>query len=126
MIEDSILETVRDFIVGKGNKEFDNELIPHVNSNIAKLTQAGVGNKNVIVLNEDVKWIDLKDEKQTKGNEYFYMVPLFVILSTQILFDPPPPSNVEYHSNSAKELLWRLKIAYEEVENVEPTTPLRS
>lgn len=126
MLEDSILETVRDFIVGKGNKEFDNELIPHVNSNIAKLTQAGVGNKNVIVLNEDVKWIDLKDEKQTKGNEYFYMVPLFVILSTQILFDPPPPSNVEYHSNSAKELLWRLKIAYEEVENVEPTTPLRS
>lgn len=126
MLEDSILETVRDFIVGKGNKEFDNELIPHVNSNIAKLTQAGIGNKNVIVLNEGVKWIDLKDEKQTKGNEYFYMVPLFVILSTQILFDPPPPSNVEYHSNSAKELLWRLKIAYEEVENVEPTTPLRS
>ena len=125
MLEDSILETVRDFIVGKGNKEFDNELIPHVNSNIAKLTQAGIGNKNVLVLNEDVKWIDLKDEKQTKGNEYFYMVPLFVILSTQILFDPPPPSNVEYHSNSAKELLWRLKIAYEEVENVEPTTPLR-
>lgn len=122
MIEDSILETVRGFIVGEDNKEFDKELIPHINSNIAKLTQAGIGNKNVIVINEDVKWIDLQDPSQTKGNEYFYMVPMFVILSTQILFDPPPPSNVEYHSSSTKELLWRLKIAYEEDENVEPTT----
>lgn len=118
MIEDSILETVRDFIVGKDNKEFDKELIPHINSNISKLTQAGIGNKNIIVVNEDTKWIDLQDEKQTEGNEYFYMVPLFVILSTQILFDPPPPSNVEYHSNNTKELLWRLKIAYEGVENL--------
>ena len=118
MIEDSILETVRDFIVGKDNKEFDKELIPHINSNIAKLTQAGIGNRNIIVVNEDTKWIDLQDEKQTEGNEYFYMVPLFVILSTQILFDPPPPSNVEYHSNNTKELLWRLKIAYEGVESL--------
>lgn len=112
--EESILVGVRTSVVGiEDNKEFDKELIPHINSAISELNQNGVGNF-LIVTNETQKWSDLKDESQVEGNNYFQMVPLFITLSTKLLFDPPPPSNVEYHSNSANKLLWRLKIAYEE------------
>lgn len=114
--EESILETVRNFVAGKDNKEFDDELVLHINSSIVKLNQNGVGN-NIFVISEEKSWNDLKDETQIEGNKSFQMVPLYITLSTQLLFDPPPPSNVEYHSKSADELLWRLKIAYEEEAN---------
>lgn len=91
---------------------FDTELLQHINSAIGKLYQNGIG-KLIIVTGEEQKWVDLKDPLQTQGNEYFGIVPLYITLSTKLLFDPPPPSNVEYHSNNAKELLWRLKISYE-------------
>lgn len=113
-LEGSILEGVRESVVGSSdNTEFDKDLIPHINSAISKLNQNGVGNF-VFVNDESKTWGDLRDEKQVKGNDYFQMVPLFIALSTQLLFDPPPPSNVAYHSENARELLWRLKIAYEE------------
>lgn len=112
--KDSILKGVREFIVGTpDNTEFDKELIPHINSAISKLNQNGVG-KFLFVKDDKETWGDLKDITQVEGNKFFQMVPLFITLSTQLLFDPPPPSNVEYHSNNAKELLWRLKVAYEE------------
>lgn len=112
--KDSILKGVREFVVGTSdNTEFDKELIPHINSAISKLNQNGVGNF-LFVKDDKATWGDLKDETQVGGNKFFQMVPLFITLSTQLLFDPPPPSNVEYHSNNAKELLWRLKVAYEE------------
>lgn len=115
-LEGSILKMVREFIVGtEDNKEFDNELIPHINSSLSKLNQNGVG-RFIVVSGEDSMWDDFKNPEQVKGNEYFQLVPMYVVLNTQLLFDPPPPSNVEYHSNNSKELLWRLKIAYEEDE----------
>lgn len=110
---ESILKGVRESVVGTSdNTEFDKELIPHINSAISRLNQNGVGNF-IFVKDESQKWGDLKDHSQVEGNNFFQMVPLFVILSTQLLFDPPPPSNVEYHSRNAEEILWRLKIAYE-------------
>lgn len=112
--DDSILVRVRTSVVGvEDNTEFDAELIPHINNAISKLNQNGVGNF-LMVENDKQTWGDLKDETQIKGNDYFPMIPMFVILSTKMLFDPPPPSSVEYHSNSINETLWRLKIAYEE------------
>lgn len=91
---------------------FDKELLMHINSAVGKLYQNGVGNS--IVVNDSTTWGDFQDPNQTNGNSYFHMVPLYVALSTKILFDPPPPSNVQYHSNNVDEILWRLKIAYED------------
>lgn len=111
--DESILKSVRSTVVGTpDNADFDRELLNHINSSIAKLNQNGIGNF-IIVKGEDETWGDLKDPLQLEGNKYFKMVPLYISLSTQLLFDPPPPSNVQYHSDSSKELLWRLKIAYE-------------
>lgn len=110
----SILKEVRIALdVGEDITDFDDELLMHINSAIGKLNQNGVGNF-LVVNDENSKWSDLQDVTQTEGNKYFQMVPLFITLSTKLLFDPPPPSNVQYHSQSVNELLWRLKIAYEE------------
>lgn len=91
---------------------FDTELLQHINSAIGKLNQNGVG-RFLVVTDELSTWSDLQDLSQVEGNKYFQLVPLFITLSTKLLFDPPPPSSVEYHANNARELLWRLKIAYE-------------
>lgn len=110
--EESILESVRSQVVGtKDNKEFDDELIPFINSSIGELNQNGIG-KLLIVNSSTQTWEDLESSEQ-KGNDFFKMVPLFIALNTKILFDPPPPSNVEHYASKVKELLWRLKIAYE-------------
>lgn len=112
-LKNSILKDVREY-VGLLNTsiDFDAELIPHINGAIGKLNQNGVG-KFLIVEDEVAVWEDLQDPEQTEGNKYFGLVPLFITLSTKLLFDPPPPSNVQYHATNSQELLWRLKIAYE-------------
>lgn len=115
--DNSILKDVRKSVVGtEDNKEFDDDLLPHINSSIAKLNQNGIGNF-ISVQDETTKWKDLKNTDQEAGNKYFQSVPHYLIVSTKLLFDPPPPSVVEFHANSAKEMLWRLKIAYEDSES---------
>lgn len=114
MNNSSILKDIRQAVgLTMDNKEFDNDLIPHINSSISELNQNGVG-RFLVVNSEDQTWSDLIDPEQTEGNNFFPMVPLYIGLNTKLLFDPPPPSNVEYHSSSANKLLWRLKIAYEQ------------
>lgn len=112
-LEHSILEDVREAVgLNRDVMDFDTDLLMHINSAIGKLNQNGVGN---ILLVTDVTstWRDLQDVTQIEGNKYFAMVPLFIVVSTKIIFDPPPPSTVEYYNRSIDESLWRLKVAYE-------------
>ena len=109
----SILMDIREAVgLSKEDPNFDKELTMHINAALGTLNQNGVG-KFLIVIDKTPTWDDFKDPTQIGGNEYYQLVPLYVALSTKLLFDPPPPSSVEYHSKSAKELLWRLKVAYE-------------
>lgn len=110
----SILREVREAVgLTATTTDFDTELIMHINAAIGELNQNGVGNF-LIVKDEEARWVDLQDILQIEGNKYFQLVPLFVSLSTKLVFDPPPPSSVEFQANSANKLLWRLKLAYEE------------
>jgi hypothetical protein len=119
-INKSILQTIREAVgLSSTTTDFDTELLMHINTAIGKLNQNGVGNF-LVVENEDSVWKDLQNPSQTDGNQYFQMVPLFITLSTKLMFDPPPPSTVEYYQNSIHDALWRLKIAYEEP-YVQPT-----
>lgn len=109
----SILEDIRESVgLDLTTNDFDTELLMHINVAISKLNQNGVG--RFLVVKDDLStWEDLMDPEQTWGNPHFYMIPLFINLSTKIIFDPPPPSAVQYYSDNADQLLWRLKIAYE-------------
>lgn len=110
----SILKDIRDSLgLASDDSSFDTELLMHINSAISKLNQNGVG-KFLVVTDDKPTWGDLQDPLQTEGNKVFQMVPLFIKIDTKLLFDPPPPSSVQYHSSNADQLLWRLKIAYEE------------
>jgi hypothetical protein len=90
---------------------FDTEILMHINSAVAKLSQNDISFP--IVVNELTTWLEIQDPEQVEGNKLFQMVPLFVSLSVKILFDPPPPSSVQYHVSNVDQILWRLKIAYE-------------
>lgn len=113
-VNQSILQDIR-VAVGLASDvtDFDGELIPHINSAISELNQVGVG-RFLVVTNDKQTWGDLQNPDQTYGNVYFQIVPQFIGLSTKMLFDPPPPSNVQYYASSVERLLWRLKLAYEE------------
>jgi hypothetical protein len=122
-LTNSLLEDIRAAVgLERTVSDFDTDLLMYINSAIGTLNQNGVGN-DLLVTDDSVTWIDLQNPDQIAGNKYFKMVPLFVMLSTKILFDPPPPSNVLYHQNAIDQALWRLKIAYEEP--ITTTTTLR-
>lgn len=117
----SILKDVREAVgLDPLNDSFDTDLLQHINTAIGKLNQNGIG--NFIIVEDELKtWNDLQNPDQVDGNKYFQMVPLFITLSTKLLFDPPPPSSVEYYSRSIDELLWRLKVAYDEPHTITTT-----
>lgn len=118
----SILEDIRIAVgLNKDTVDFDTELIMHINSGIGTLNQNGIG-RFIVVTDTSKTWGDLQDPIDVEGNKYFAMVPLFITLSTKILFDPPPPSTVEYYATSIDKTLWRLKIAYEVVTTTTTTT----
>jgi hypothetical protein len=77
------------------------------------LNQNGIG-KAIVITDDTSTWEDIQDPDQSDGNEYFKTVPLFISLSTKVLFDPPPPSAVSLFQSSIDQILWRLKISYEE------------
>lgn len=114
--ESSILKHIRESLgLTEDNGEFDVELLNHINSSIMTLNQNGVG--NFIMVNDvETTWNDLLDPLQTEGNKYWGMIPLYIALNTKVLFDPPPPSSVKVHQRTIDELLWRLRVAFEETE----------
>ncbi len=109
----SILADVREGVgLSSDTTNFDVELLMHINNAIGRLSQNGVGNP-IVVRDDTTTWNDLMNPEQVEGNKLFHMVPLFVTLSTKIIFDPPPPSAVPIYTNNLDESLWRLKAAYE-------------
>lgn len=113
-VNNSILQDIRIAVgLAADTVDFDTDLLMHINGAIGKLNQNGVGNF-LVVDNDQQKWIDLQDATQVEGNKYFQMIPLFIAISTKLLFDPPPPSSVQYHAQNADQILWRLKVAYEQ------------
>lgn len=113
-MDKSILEYIRVSVgLTADTTDFDTELLMHINGAIGTLHQNDVS-AFLIVTDDKQTWKDLQDPLKIEGNKYFSMIPLFITLSTKLIFDPPPPSTVEYYSKNIDELLWRLKVFYED------------
>lgn len=109
---DYVLPSIRKFLnIVEDDTVFDGEIIPHIMSAFGKLSQNGIGNPQPIT--PTLTWADVIEPTMISNPEVFAMVPLYVMLSVKILFDPPPPSNVSYYSQYIEENLWRLKQIYD-------------
>lgn len=111
-ITDFVLVDVRKALNIEMNSDvFDGEIIPHITASLGKLSQNGVGVPKVI--NPTVKWTDVINPIFVDNEDVFSMLPLYVILSTKIIFDPPPPSAIPYYQSNLDDLLWRLRLIYD-------------
>ena len=107
-----VLQDVRGFLhLDKTSDVFDAEIIPHILSALGKLSQNGIGVSKVV--DDTTIWTDVIEGEMIVKPEVFSMVPLFVMMSVKILFDPPPPSAIEYHKQNLDELLWRLRLEFD-------------
>lgn len=93
---------------------FDSELLFSINAAISLIRQQGVG-VDLEVKGDEEKWLDLVPGA---SNELLGMVKEFVRLHVKIIFDPPAPSTLKVMEEVKSELIWRIHVSFEEVENV--------
>ena len=108
-----ILEHIRESVgLTKDNTEFDTELLNYINLSVVKINQNGI-KLNIDKIDRETTWDELLDSS-AEGYYYTGALPTFMALNVKLLFDPPPPSSVDFHVRTMDETLWRLKLAYEE------------
>lgn len=108
---DSILTTIKKLLgITEGYENFDTDIIIHINTVFATLTQLGVGpNKGYSIKDETATWDDY-----LKGDERLESVKTYMYLKVKLLFDPPASSTVsEAYNRTIQELEWRLNISAE-------------
>lgn len=102
---DSILNTIKKLLgINVEDKNFDMDLIIHINSVFSILDDLGVGKiENYTIQGADNKWIEFIDASQI---EYYKS---YIYLKVRLLFDPPATSFVlEAAKEQIKEFEWRI------------------
>lgn len=108
----SILNSIKKLLgIASDYKQFDTDIIIHINSAFMILHQLGIGPKEGYhITDEKDKWEDyLEDDDNLDA------VKTYIHLKVKIAFDPPLNSTVmEAHKQMISELEWRLNIQVEE------------
>lgn len=106
---ESILTSIKKMLgIDEQYKQFDSELIMHINSVFLNLTQLGVGPSVGFSIIDDLDtWEDfIGDSDQLQA------VKSYMYLKVKLLFDPPLSSSViESINRIIAELEWRLNVA---------------
>lgn len=109
---ESILRSIRKMIgPDETYTHYDTDLIIHINSVLAVLTQLGVGpSEGFFIQDESATWNDFL------GNDpKLEMVKSYVYMKVKLAFDPPSSSAViDSMNRSISEFEWRTNIAAEE------------
>lgn len=106
---DSILTSIKKLLgITEEYRHFDGDLILHINSVLAILTQLGVGpEKGYSITNEFDKWTDFLPNDPRLAD-----VKSYVYLKVKLLFDPPISSAVaESTRRLIDELEWRISVS---------------
>lgn len=106
---ESILTTVKKLLgITEEYTQFDTDLIIHINSVFATLTQLGVGPaEGFAIYDKEALWEDFMPEDQS-----LEMVKSYVAAKVRLLFDPPDRSVIMDSLNrQISEFEWRLNVA---------------
>lgn len=112
---DSILTSIKKLLgITEEYKQFDSDLIMHINSVFSILTQIGVGpSEGFSIVDDTSVWSDFIGD-MTKLN----LVKSYMHLKVKALFDPPLSSSVmESNNRQITEYEWRLQIATDREED---------
>lgn len=92
--------------------EFDSELIPMINSEIATLTQLGVGNEEdpFDVTSKFDTWRDV-----TTDSVLLSLIPEYISIRVRLIFDPPQNFVAESLKARAAELEFRILVRTEKL-----------
>lgn len=108
---ESILTSIKKLLgITEDYTVFDPDIIMHINTVFAILTQMGVGPEEGFSINDDTaNWDEFISNKL-----YYEPVKSYVHLKVKLLFDPPMSSAVmESMNRMISELEWRLHAAAE-------------
>ena len=96
--------------IAKDYTHFDPDIIMHINTILAVLTQVGVGPaKGFRIEDDSATWNDFLSDAVNLED-----VKSFMYLRVKLLFDPPLSTAVsEIIKQQAEELLWRISISAE-------------
>lgn len=106
---ENILTSIKKLLgIAEEYEHFDSDIIMHINSVFAILTQLGVGpQKGFSIKDEDAIWSDFIDP--TKHD--IESVKSYMYLKVKLLFDPPLSSAVmESMNRMINEFEWRLNV----------------
>lgn len=109
----SILTSIKKMLgITEEYEHFDGDLIIHINSVLAILTQLGVGPKEGFkIIDKNDRWSDFIQDTNKLEN-----VKSYVYLKVKLIFDPPQSSIVTEATNKLiSELEWRMNVAGEEI-----------
>lgn len=115
-MEESIFESIKALLGPDASDDvFDQDILIHINSAIATLTQLGVGSGNgFVVTGSDESWNEFIGTDKTELN----MVRSYIYMKVKIAFDPPTNSSVlTAYQEACKEYEWRLNVAVDPSDN---------
>lgn len=118
-MEPSILNSVKKVLgIAVEYLAFDQDIMMHINTALATLTQLGVGPATGFTVDEvGDDWSDFVDPTDHQYNA----VKSYVFLRVRMLFDPPQTSYlINAQNDQIKELEWRLNVHREETGWVDP------
>lgn len=113
----TIFSDVKDALgINPEDEAFDTRIKMHLETELAVLGQLGVFEDGNNFDPDGMTWMDLSNHSRDPGNQHFSMVKNYILLRSQLVFDPPNGSVLTYQEAITKELAWRIREAYFEKE----------
>lgn len=109
-IQTNILGSIKSLLgIANDDTDFDDELLIHINSNVASLVQMGIGPSEGFEVTSNSSWSDFigSDKRLNSIKSYIYM-------KVKLIFDPPVNSStVEAYKTQVAEFEWRNRVTKE-------------
>ena len=123
-MEPSILKSTKKILgVGEADTSFDVDIMTHINSVLAVLTQVGIGPNNGYMIEDDAASWDAFIGTDPRLN----LVKTYLYLKVRLMFDPPGTSYaIDAMEKQIAEFEWRLNVMREEESWIDPTAPVEA